>query len=114
VGDELRVQAVLELYTPEQKVAELNPVFSVNTADGAIQFEDAEYADASLRVRLRMIDPDSKQVTLEVTQREQAADFVILKAIVFPYINLVWLGGILCFAGSFIAWRARAARVVGV
>jgi len=34
-------------------------------------------------------------------------DFVILKAIVFPYINVLWSGIIIMFLGTAIAIRNR-------
>ncbi len=45
------------------------------------------------------INPETKQFSFVIHQKELQQEFIILKAIVFPYINLVWLGGIITFLG---------------
>jgi cytochrome c-type biogenesis protein CcmF len=42
-----------------------------------------------------------------VTEKELSSDFIIMKAIVFPYIKLVWLGGIIAFLGIFLSMYRR-------
>ncbi|HWB65122.1 MAG TPA: hypothetical protein VG603_16510, partial [Chitinophagales bacterium] len=53
------------------------------------------------------IDPRSKKVTLSIRETEKPLDFIIMKAIIFPYINLVWLGGIITFLGALISLVRR-------
>ena len=61
-----------------------------------------------LSIDILRINPDTKKFSFSVSQKELQNDFVIMKAIIFPYINLVWLGGILIFFGSFMSmWQRR-------
>ncbi|MBK7148495.1 MAG: hypothetical protein IPH78_06630 [Bacteroidetes bacterium] len=53
------------------------------------------------------INPEDKKITLRVREQEKPADFIIMKAIIFPWINLVWLGGILTFAGALFSMFRR-------
>ena len=67
----------------------------------------AEVKDLGLTFDILKIDPQSKRVTLSIRETEKPADFIIMKAIVFPYINLVWLGGIITFLGALISMLRR-------
>ena len=60
-------------------------------------------------IDIARINPETKKFSFIIHQKELQQEFIILKAIVFPYINLVWLGGIITFLGIFIsAWRRRS------
>jgi len=73
----------------------------------AISSIPAEVQDLGLAFNVDRIDPNSKKVTLQVRETQRPLDFIIMKAIVFPYINLVWLGGILTFIGALISMIRR-------
>jgi len=54
------------------------------------------------------INPD--EGTIEITMSEKldnAKDFIVLEAYVFPYINILWLGCLIMAAGTFIAILER-------
>jgi cytochrome c-type biogenesis protein CcmF len=40
-------------------------------------------------------------------KQSNTRDFVIMKAIIFPQINLLWTGCILMFIGTWVAIRKR-------
>ena len=66
-----------------------------------------EISDLGLTANVDKIDPVSKKVTLSIREVEKPLDFIIMKAIVFPYINLVWLGGIITFLGALFSMYRR-------
>ncbi len=85
------------------------PIFVIDMADGnSVSSIPAEVNQLGLNIDVTKIDPKSKKVTLLVHETEKPVDFIIMKAIVFPYINLVWLGGILVFLGALISMLRRA------
>ena len=50
------------------------------------------------------IDPDSEKLTILLSEKNaNAGDFVIMQAIVFPYINVLWIGCIVMVLGSLLA-----------
>lgn len=50
------------------------------------------------------IDPDSEKLTILLSEKNaNAGDFVIMQAIVFPFINVLWIGCIVMVLGSLIA-----------
>lgn len=97
----------LEAKTLDGRAFAAEPVFVIDLAgDKSISSIPAEVKELSLSIDVRRIDPETKKVTLEIHEKEKPSDFIIMKAIVFPYINLVWLGGILTFFGALLSmWR---------
>ncbi len=83
------------------------PVFVIDLQNNnSISSIPSEVKEQGLNADILKIDPNSKKITLSIRETEKPTDFIIMKAIVFPYINLVWLGGIITFLGAFISmWR---------
>ncbi len=66
-----------------------------------------------LQLLFRNVTPETGQFELATVEPRSANDWIILKAIVFPQIRLVWLGSIIMFLGitiSIIRRRALNAR----
>lgn len=63
--------------------------------------------EAGLRLKLTSIktdpDPANTRFVVETAEREPLQDYVILKAIVFPYINLLWSGTIIMVIGFLLS-----------
>jgi len=54
------------------------------------------------------VDPDIEKLTILLSEKNKnAGDFVIMQAIVFPYINILWIGCIIMVLGTLIAVRNR-------
>lgn len=61
-----------------------------------------------LEIDINRINPETKSFSFAIKEKQHIADFVIMKAIVFPFINLVWLGSLITFVGIFYsAWQRR-------
>lgn len=70
--------------------------------------EDAYFEEAGFKFRFEDIDTETNQIILKAWTKldENEKPFIVMKAIVFPMINLLWLGSILMVLGSFIAvWQ---------
>jgi cytochrome c-type biogenesis protein CcmF len=63
--------------------------------------------DLGLTINADKLDPRTKKMSLTIHETEKPLDFIIMKAIVFPYINLVWMGGIITFLGALISMFRR-------
>ncbi len=91
------------------KIYSAQPVFIIDMADGnTVSSIPSEVKELGLTIDVNKIDPQSKKITLSLKETEKPLDFIIMKAIVFPYINLVWLGGIFTFLGALISMWRRA------
>ena len=99
----IRITASLELITQFGQSYELKPVFEVR--QGAVLFEDAELIDLGLKFRFREVS--EKPLTIILEAYEVRPDFVIIKSVIFPFINLLWFSIIVMLVGFFIAFRHR-------
>ena len=51
-------------------------------------------------------DPETEKMSINLKEWEPPKDFIIMKAIVFPQINIVWVGSILMILGFAISlWQ---------
>lgn len=85
------------------------PIFYID--ENAKKSKAAEVKELGLRLGAVDVKPEENAVMLviqETPNREN--DFIILKAIVFPGINLLWLGSVLLVLGSFVAIVERIKR----
>ena len=100
VGALLRVEDV----NKTKYVAE--PVFIIKNFNA---FSKAVTVDSlGLKFSFTKIDPVSGKIDLQVSERKSNKnEFIIMKAIVFPGINILWIGCILMIIGSLIAIRKR-------
>jgi cytochrome c-type biogenesis protein CcmF len=97
---------ISDLYGMDEKAS---PLFFIDQQNNN-EITTHPYSNESLGLTIDVmkINPDTRQFTFAVSQKELKNDFVIMKAIIFPYINLVWLGGILIFFGSLMSmWQRR-------
>ena len=78
------------------------PVFLIK-GGRAFQFP-AFIDDLGLKFELKSIDPAKNTFEIVVAQKkEKQDDYIIMKAIVFPYINLLWGGTIIMIIGFLLS-----------
>jgi cytochrome c-type biogenesis protein CcmF len=65
----------------------------------------SEVSDLGIRVTLLNIHPDSNEFSLALNARQK--DWVIIKALEKPYINVLWLGTGVLLVGFAMATRRR-------
>ena len=68
-------------------------------------FQPDEISDLGLKFSLRNIHPDTQEFTISVSSRQK--DWVVLKAIEKPFINILWLGTLLLVTGFTLALSRR-------
>ncbi|NNF02350.1 MAG: hypothetical protein HKN22_06670, partial [Bacteroidia bacterium] len=71
----------------------------------------AEVKELGLRFTFDKVLPEEKKFLVSVSEKKSnKREFIVMKAIVFPYINLLWTGCILMILGTWIAIRKRIAE----
>lgn len=106
--NKLMLGVQLRIATLDKQYGTIEPVFVIDLADNNnISTVPAGIEKLGVTFDLVDIKPESKEFTIQVKEKELATDFIIMKAIVFPYINLVWLGGIITFLGTFVSMYRR-------
>ena len=119
-GD-IAVAAIVDVFENNSKVGTAEPVMIVR---GNQIFNTPEELRAQgLRIRFQSIDPENGVATLEVSsglpskqivaldiaEDVRRSDYIVMEAIVFPGINLFWLGSLLMLfgflQGLFVRWK---------
>ncbi len=104
VGAKLLVEDInKKLYTAE-------PLFLIK--DFSILTKDAEITDLGLRFSFDKIEPANGRIVISVSERKSnKKEFIIMKAIIFPGINILWTGCLLMIIGSLVALRKRILKL---
>ena len=74
---------------------------------GINQVDDTVYAQ-NLFVKFAGVNPQLNKIKIGIKESESMIDFVTIKAYIFPYINLVWIGLIVMAIGLIMSMVKRA------
>ena len=100
------VGADLEIQDINKKIYTSQPIFMIH--DFSVYTKDAVLTELGLKFNFEKIDPATGKIELSVAEKKSnKSDFVIMKAIIFPGINILWTGCILMIIGSVVAIRKR-------
>ena len=102
-GEDVAVQAQISV-KGERDTYYADPIFLIKdqTQVGRIY---SEISDLGVKITLLNIHPETNQFTLGLTTRQK--DWVIIKAMEKPYINLLWLGTGILMVGFSVAMVRR-------
>jgi cytochrome c-type biogenesis protein CcmF len=118
-GD-VAVAAIFDVFQNGQKLGTLEPLFVIRK--GGFFTPPAELPAANLYMYLTKINPDTESfdvqiaqgkadvfdtVPVQIAKKSYRTDYIVLEAIIFPGINLFWLGSILMMAGLTVAMFRR-------
>jgi len=104
----------LSVKTLAGRVYEAEPAFIIRNR--SIVYSPSSVRDLGVKFRLENIDPDKGKFTIGMSQSLSENNFIIMKAIVFPYINSLWIGVLVMVAGfliSIVRRRKENARNAG-
>jgi len=106
-GD-LAVTAQMDLFDLKGHAQPLAPVYFIR---GKYENE-IEDTSKSMMVyaRLSRIIPDQNAAEIMVKQADPKDDYIVLKALVFPFINVLWLGVVIMVVGFFISLINRVTK----
>ncbi|MFN8310656.1 MAG: cytochrome c biogenesis protein CcsA [Chitinophagales bacterium] len=102
------VSANLKVKTLNGLNINAEPVYVIDVKNSSAATLPYESKEGGVVIDISKIDPVKGKFSFSVREHEKASDFIIMKAIIFPYINLVWFGGIITFLGVFLSmWKRR-------
>lgn len=99
--NDLAVAANLLVKKLDGQTFTAQPVFFIQ-GDRASLVDD-ELPDLGLTFRLNKIIPEENKVELQIAEQQVQPDFIVMTAIIFPYINLLWLGVVITIFGFLIS-----------
>lgn len=100
----LLIAAELKVVTLD-KVYHASPMYGIRD-NSEVKFESI-VEEAKLRFKFMGVNPKNQTITIEVAEQDTSGDYIIMKAIVFPWINLVWAGTIIMIIGFLLAILRR-------
>ncbi|MBP6825650.1 MAG: cytochrome c biogenesis protein CcsA [Saprospiraceae bacterium] len=122
-GD-IAVAAQMDITAPNGQTATAAPVYLIRNNQ---QFSLKDEVPAlGLHFRFEKIDPEAgifiiaaakgsaemSKIPLEIAENVSRSDYIVLEAIVFPGINLVWVGSIMMLLGLAISfWKRMSSKL---
>ncbi|RQO32267.1 hypothetical protein DBR32_01265 [Taibaiella sp. KBW10] len=86
-------------------IGNIQPVFYIRGSQSGTVYDSLSALGTFIKVD--KINPETETVTLGIKQRAQQDDYIVMKALVFPMIWLLWLGIIIMIVGFFVSLLAR-------
>jgi cytochrome c-type biogenesis protein CcmF len=93
---QLLVAADLEVHTLD-KVYKATPMYGIQ--NNSVAEFPAVVDEAKLQFKFTKVNPQNGKISIEVSEKDTSGEFIIMKAIMFPWINLVWAGTIIMVSG---------------
>jgi len=103
---DVAVGAILKVIDVNDKTYSVEPVYVIT--NNVVQPIDANLTDLGLRFSFSKIDPETHHEEIGIAESKHSAkDFVVMEAIVFPYINVLWMGCVIMVIGTVLSIRQR-------
>jgi len=99
-GD-LAVEATIDVHTLAGSYFVAKPIYFIHNNE--VQPVTDEIKDLGLIFRMSRIIPDENKMEIDLAETKPQPDYIVLKAIIFPGINLVWLGTIITISGFLLS-----------
>jgi len=92
------------------EVWKAEPIYLIRETFG-ISIDD-KIDELGLLFKFPKVNPKERTITIEMAQSKPRQEYVVLQAILFPWINLVWFGCLLSLFGLFFSmiYRIRSKR----
>lgn len=88
---------------------DVEPQFVLSIETGQVMQGTAGLSIGNVQVTFQGIIPDENKFIFTVQDSTLNTDWIVVKSIIFPMINLVWIGTIIMALGFFISMRKRIA-----
>ena len=105
VEGDIAVKAMMTAYENGGKVHDISPIYILRDKRYLAFVEDTiPSMDLYARfANLHIYSKDSVKTEIMIRQTDPKDDYIVLKALVFPYINVLWLGVLVMVFGFFIS-----------
>ncbi|ASZ13545.1 cytochrome c biogenesis protein CcsA [Chitinophaga pendula] len=106
---DLAIGAKLKVYTKNAEEYALQPIYYMRDSSYPGNVPDT-LSPLSLYVQFNKVLPEEKKIELLVKESGTFKDYIVLKAFIFPFINVLWIGIIIMIAGFVMSIVQRARR----
>jgi len=105
----ISVKARLAVYDLRGSAGELHPRYAIQNSSYQ-SFEEDTLKAMGLYARFVKVIPDQNSIELQIKQTNPKDDYIVLKALVFPFINVLWFGIIIMVIGFFLSMWNRITK----
>ncbi|MEQ8324426.1 MAG: cytochrome c biogenesis protein CcsA [Vicingaceae bacterium] len=108
-GSDIAIKAVCAMDDMHGKITVLEPILVIR--DNRIFYIHGESAALGVRLSLVNVNPEDGSMTI-IYEKDQnkKEDFIIMKAVIFPYINVLWIGCLIMILGIALSIYNRISR----
>ncbi|GAB4377971.1 MAG: cytochrome c biogenesis protein CcsA [Salibacteraceae bacterium] len=107
---DIALGAFFTLYDRDKQSHQLEPLYVIRNRQYAVSVPDS-IPELGIVINFINIDPNTQTFGFEVIEKPtEFRDFIVMRAIIFPGINILWLGCVLMALGTFFAVIARIRR----
>jgi cytochrome c-type biogenesis protein CcmF len=108
-ADDIAVLAHIRVIDINAKTYAANPVFVIH--ENSIQPIPAKVDEMGLQFMFWKVDPHDGKIEISVQEKQSnVRDFIVMQAMIFPYINILWMGCIIMFIGTLMAIVERVRK----
>jgi cytochrome c-type biogenesis protein CcmF len=94
------------------KTGELETEVKYEIINGELKRTDATIEQLNLKLRFEGVATDSEAIQIGMYEKQQ--DYIVMKAIIFPYIGVLWFGIVVLFSGlTYSIMRRTIGRYKG-
>lgn len=103
---DLLVRANIMAFDFDTRTHMLYPYFGAKNTQ-IVTFPDVS-DEIFVKVDFVKIDPETEEMTFAISEKKnRIKEFIIMKAVVFPFINILWIGCVLMVIGTIVAVVVR-------
>lgn len=104
--DDIVVGARLRIVDINKKTHDATPLFIIR--DKVVFSKEVIVSELGVKISFLKINPETGKIDLAVSEKkDNKREFIIMKAVIFPHINILWTGCLLMILGSVMAIRKR-------
>lgn len=105
----LAVEAIFKVMDINSKVFEAKPIFVIQ--DNKATSIEAEVKEQGVKINFWKIIPETGKIEITLAEKRGVKpDFIVMEAIIFPAINVLWSGCIIMVLGTALAVWQRIKR----
>ena len=92
-----------------QKKYKANPIYVIR--DNSIQPIESRVDELGLKFMFWQINPEDGKIQISLQEKKSnVRDFIVMQAMIFPYINILWIGCIVMAIGTILAILERVRK----
>jgi cytochrome c-type biogenesis protein CcmF len=108
---DIAIGASFTLFDVQAKAHHIEPLFVIRDRQYSFSIPDS-LMEVGLQISFDGIDPSTERFSFTVRESDpKYREFIVMKAIIFPWINVLWLGIIIMGIGTLLAVYHRFKRL---